>query len=176
MNKYYVIVPAALLLGFVFIYRSAVAKIDAREIELKHIAEAKAQAEADQRKELERKATEDAIKQQKIRDEEEAAKEKKKETDYQNAMSQLKNEADGYNAEAEKLAKQSADLEIALVKARSLRDRTSAEAFDLTKAVEAEKINRRTAELEIQRLVAMVGEKASASVLTAMPPPPPPAR
>ncbi|HVU18148.1 MAG TPA: hypothetical protein VHD32_14575 [Candidatus Didemnitutus sp.] len=174
MNKYYVIVPAALLIGFIFVYRGAVKDMEEREAHLHQVAEAKKADEEHHRQELEKKAAEDAAKQQKIRDEEERAKLAKEEHDYQTAMNTLKTEADGYASEGDKLTKESNQLEIDIAKSRELRDKTTNEAFDLSKQVELEKINRRNAEMEIQRLIEMVGKKASDSTLTAMPPPPPP--
>ncbi|HEY4301635.1 MAG TPA: hypothetical protein VGM73_12225 [Candidatus Didemnitutus sp.] len=174
MNKYYVIVPAALLIGFIFVYHGAVKDMDARDAHLKQVAADKAKAEEDHRKELEKKAQEDAAKQQAIRDEADRKKAADEENTYNSAMTQLKTEADGYSSESDKLTKESNQLEIDITKARELRDKTTADAFDLTKQVEMEKINRRNAELEIQRLVEMVGKKAADSTLTAMPPPPPP--
>jgi preprotein translocase subunit SecF len=174
MNKYYVIVPAALLIGFIFVYRGAVKDMDTRDAHLREVAAEKAANEENHRKELEKKAQIDAAKQQKIRDDEEQAKLDKEKHDYDAAMTQLKTEADGYAAESDKLQKESNQLDLDITKTRELRDKTTAEAFDLTKQVELEKINRRNAELEIQRLVEMVGKKAADSTLAAMPPPPPP--
>lgn len=174
MNKYYVIVPAVLLAGFLLFYRSAVHEMDLKDAAIaKQIADDKAAAEAHQR-DIDRIAQEDALKHQRERDAKETADREKKEHDYQAAMTQLKNEADNYSAEADKLSKEAADLEIALIQARALRDKTSSDAFDVSKQVEMAKINRRIAEMEIQRVAEMVGAKASGSYLTALPPPPPP--
>lgn len=175
MNKYYVIVPACLLVGFIFVYRGAVSNIEAREKHLKEMADQKAADDAKQHQEIERKAAEDAAKQSAKRAEEDRLKQEKKDNDYKNAMNQLKTEADTYSSEADKLAKESAELELTLTQTRTLKDKTNTEVFDLTKQVELAKINRRNAELEIQRLIEMVGAKASASALTAMPPAAPPA-
>jgi len=176
MNKYYFIVPLVLLGGFIFLYRGAVAEMDLKEKNHQAaVAAAKAEEEA-KRKDAEAKAQADAEKHQKEREEEEKAKLAKKEKDYNDAMAKLKHESDGYAADVDKLTKESAELEIALLNGRILRDKTSREAFELYKQVELVKINRRTAELEIQRLIEMVGAKASASSLASMPPPPPAAR
>jgi len=136
------------------------------------IAAAKAEEDA-HRKQVESVAQADAEKRQKEREKEEQAKMLKKEKDYNDAMAKLKHESDGYAAEATKLSNEANQLEIALVNGRILRDKTSRESFELNKQVELAKINRRSAELEIQRLVEMVGNKAAGSSLAAMPPPPP---
>jgi pyruvate/2-oxoglutarate dehydrogenase complex dihydrolipoamide acyltransferase (E2) component len=177
MNKYYFIIPVGLLIGFIFVYRGTVKDIQIREETIKAAAAAKAATEDAQRQEIEKKAEEDARAQAEKRAAEEKAKQEKKDNDYKNAMAQLKGEADGYSAEADKLAKESAELELDLTKSRSLRDKDTSEAFDLTKQVELAKISRRNAELEIQRLIEMVATRAASSSLTAMPvPPPPPAK
>lgn len=176
MNKYYFIVPALLLGGFIFLYRGATEQMEKKE--LKHKAEqAAVKAEEDaRRKEVETRAQLDAEKRQKEREKEEQAKILKKEKDYNDAMAKLKHEADGYAAEVTKLTNESNQLEIALVNGRILRDKTSRESFELSKEVELAKITRGRAELEIQRLIEMVGTKAAASTLAALPPPPAPVK
>ena len=176
MNKYYFIVPTILLVGFIFLYRGATAEMNRKaEIQLAAKKAEKAVEEA-RRLEVEKIAQADAEKRQKVREQEEKTKLLKKEKDYTDAMAKLKHESDGYAAESDKLSKEAADLEIALVNGRILRDKTSRESFELSKQVELAKINRRNAELEIQRLIEMVGSKAGASTLAAMPPPPPVAK
>ena len=170
MNKFYFIIPVVLLGGFIFLYRGAVDEMNIKEAATKaQIAAAKAEEDA-HRHEVEQKAIVDAEKRQKEREKEESAKQAKKEKDYNDAMAKLKHETDGYAAESSKLTKDVADLEVALTNGRTLRDKTSLESFELSKQVELSKINRRRAELEIQRLIEMVGTKAS--TFAAMPPPP----
>jgi RecA-family ATPase len=173
MNKYYFIAPAVMLGVFLFFYRGALAEMDAKEeAHKREVATAKA-ADDVRRKEIEAKAEADARKRQEERDAEEKAKLEKKEREYQTAMNQLKDEADKYTADADKYAKESSDLEVQLANLRIQKEKTNREAFELTKSVELAKINRRTAEMEIQRLVEMVGTRAEKSALTALPPPPP---
>lgn len=173
MNKYYIIAPAFMLAAFVFFYRGALAEMDIKEADhAKEVAVAKAQEDA-RRKEIEAKAEADALKRQLERDAEEKAKLDKKEKEYLTAMNQLRDEADKYTAEADKFAKDGNDLEVLLTNLRVQKEKVNREAFELAKAVELAKINRRSAEMEIQRLIEMVGTKAAASTLAAMPPPPP---
>lgn len=176
MNKYYFIVPAVLLASFLFVYNGALKEMAAKETaEKAHKAEVKA-AEDKRKAEIEARATADAKRRQDERDAEEKAKIEKKERDYQDGMRKLKDEADNYTAEADRLVKESNALELQLSALRTQKEKTTREVFELTKQVEMAKINRRTAELEIQRMVDMVATKASASSLAAMPPPPPPAK
>jgi hypothetical protein len=48
------------------------------------------------------------------------------------------------------------------------------EVLEMAKRVELTKIDRRNAELEIQRMYDIVAQKVAASSLTQAPPPPPP--
>lgn len=176
MNKFYFIIPAVLMVGFIFLFRGADAEMVAKE--MKHKADIKAAQETEEktRKEKELISQIDAEKRQQERLKEEAAKAAKKEKDYNDAMAKLKKETDGYAADVTRLSKEAADLEIALLNGRIARDKLNRESFELSKQVELAKISRRSAELEIQRLIEMVGSKAAASSLAAMPPPPPAAK
>jgi len=169
MNKYYFIIPALLMGGFIFLYRGATDEMERKDKVHKAEVAAKVAAEEAHRVETEKIAQADAEKRQKQREEEEKAKQAKKEKDYSDAMAKLKKETDGYAAEVDKLTKESAALETALIEGRALRDKTNRESFELAKQVELSKINRRSAELEIQRLIEMVGTKAGSSALAAMP-------
>jgi chromosome segregation ATPase len=129
--------------------------------------------EAERKRIVDEKASIDAKKRQDERDAAELAKERKKQTDYDDAMKKLKDEADDYAAQAAKLSKEAADLETQISQTRSDKERLARETLELNKQLELAKINRRNAELEIQRMVDMVGRKLNDSSIAAMPPPPP---
>lgn len=174
MNKFYIIVPVVLLGVFLFFYNGALKEMDAKEaVKKEEIAKVKAADDA-RRADIEKKAAADAKKRQDERDAEDRAKEQKKIKEYEDAMRQLKDEADKYLAEADKNQKDANALELQLNDLRSLKERTNREAFELAKQVELAKIARRNAELEIQRMVDMVATKIGASSFAAMPPPPAP--
>lgn len=174
MNKFYIIVPVVLLGVFLFFYNGALKEMAAREEQKKaQVAEAKA-AEDARRADIERKAAEDARKRQAEREADERAKEAKKVKDYEDAMKQLKDEADRYAAEADGFQKETNALELQLNDLRSTKEKTNREVFELIKQVELAKVSRRNAELEIQRMVDMVAQKLGASSFAAMPPPPAP--
>lgn len=78
-------------------------------------------------------------------------------------MKTLQDEAANYAAEADKLAKEAADLENEISQTRADREKLNREALEIAKQVELAKINRRNAELEIQRMVDMVAKKVGAS-------------
>ena len=165
MNKFYIIVPALLMGGFIFLFRGASEEMAIKEAKQKAAITAQKAAEDAKRIETEKRAAEDAAKRQIERQKEEDAKLAKKEKDYADAMAKLKKDTDAYAAELAKLNKEAADLEIALLNGRISRDKLNRESFDLSKQVELAKISRRSAELEIQRLIEMVGTKAAASTL-----------
>lgn len=168
----YIVIPGIMLAVFVFFYLGAVEEMNTKA---KAAAEAKAIAdkeEADRKADIEKKATEDALKRQRDREAEEAAKAKKKEDEYQGVMTQLRNETTDYNAQADKLAKEVGDLEISISQARSNKEKLNRETFDLAKQVELDKIARRNAEIEIQRMVERTGMKVADTSVAKLPPPP----
>lgn len=177
----YILVPAVLLVAFLFTpsvgYFAAQKQIAAKAARLeKEKAEKKAEEDR-KRKEVEAKAAEDARARQAQREAEEKAKAEKREKDYKDAIDKLQADIDAFNAEADKFAKEAADLEIQLTRLRARKEQVTREAFELAKQVELAKINRRNAEMEIQRMVDMVAQRLNASSLAAPPPPPPtPAR
>lgn len=176
MNKSYVIVPIVLLAIFAFVYSGALKEMDAKEKAREEKVAAKAKEEADRKAAVEAKATAEALERQKKREAEDKAKEEKKEKDYQDAMTALKREADDYAGQTAKLTKEAADLNAEILKTRNDKERLAREGLELSKQVELAKINRRTSELEIQRMIEMVQKKLVNSSITAMPPPPPPAK
>lgn len=172
MNKSYLIAPIILLAIFSFLYKGARQEMDIKEkTRLESVA--KKNAEEKQRKdEIEAKATADARKRQQEREAADLAKEEKKRKEYDDIMKSLQDEADKYVAESDKYAKEIADLELQISQARTDKEKMSKETFELAKKVEQTKINRRNAEIEIQRVIQIVGKKLNTSSL-AVPPPPP---
>jgi predicted RNase H-like nuclease (RuvC/YqgF family) len=173
MNKSYLIVPAVLLVIFGFVYNGALKEMKAKE-EAKQELVAKNKAEdAARKKSIEDKSTAEAKKRQEEREAADLAKEQKKTREYEDALKKLRDETQDYNTQADKLAKEAADLEIRISQGRSDREKLNSETLDLAKQVELAKINRRTAELEIQRLMEMVAKKLNDSSIAVGPPPPP---
>lgn len=171
MNKSYLIVPLILAAIFGFYYNSALNDMRAKEVANQVEAE-KIKAEEKKRKdEVEAKATADAKKRQEERDASDREKQLKKEADYNDAMKKLRDEAKDYADQAAKLGKQIADIESQITQTRAEKDKLMSETLELAKAVELAKINRRNAELEIQRMMDMVAKKLNDSSIAASPPP-----
>ena len=169
----YLVIPGVMFGVFIFFYLGAVRNMEERA---KQVAVKKAETDAVEKKrkeEIDRKAQEDAVKRQKAQDEADAALRAKKENDYQKIMTQLRDEAADYNSQADKLAKEVGALEISISQARSNKEKLNRETFDLSKEVELAKINRRNAEIEIQRMVEIAGKKMSDTTVAIAPPPAP---
>jgi hypothetical protein len=167
----YVVTPGIMFGIFLFFYNGAVKEMDAKAAQQLVDKKAKEDAEAARKKVIEEKALADAEKRQKDRDAEDAAKAAKKEADYANVMTKLASDTTDENAQADKLAKEVGNLEISISQARSNKEKLNRETFDLAKEVELAKVNRRNAEIEIQRMVEITGKKVADSSVAILPPP-----
>lgn len=173
MNKFYLIVPGTLLGAFLFFYNSALKDMQAKDkAHQEEVARAKATDEA-RKKELEVKAEADARKHQEERDALEQAKAAKKKKEYDDIITTLRDDITKNTNSADKYAKETADLELQINSLRNQKEKLSTDTFELTKQVEKAKIDRRTAELEIQRMIEMVAKKVGDSSFANIPPPPP---
>lgn len=174
----YLVIPAVMMLTFLFTPGAgyfASQKQIAEKARLRVVEAEKKKAEEDgRRKLLDAQAEEDARKRQAQREAEENAKREKREKEYQDGINKLQDDIATFQGEADKLAKDSAELDSRLNKLRSNKETLSRDSFELAKQVELAKIGRRTAELEIQRMVDMVGQRLNTSPLSQPPPPPPP--
>jgi septal ring factor EnvC (AmiA/AmiB activator) len=171
MNKSYLIVPLILAAVFGFYYNSALNDMRAKEVANQLKAE-KIKAEEKMRKdEVEAKATADAKKRQDERDASDREKQAKREADYTDGLKKLRDETADYADQAAKLSKQIAEIESQIAQTRTDKDKLTRETLELAKAVELAKINRRNAELEIQRMMDMVARKLNDSSIAAAPPP-----
>jgi chromosome segregation ATPase len=174
MNKFYLIVPVVLLAGFIVIWNGAQKEMEAKEIRKKEQAALAEAEKAAQKKKLDQQAEEDARKRQAEREKADREREEKKRKDYEDAMNTLRREIDMHTTEAAKLEKESLALEKQLSDLRTQKEKLNREAFELTRKVELAKIDRRNAEIEIQRTYEMVAKKFSDSNWANPPPPPPP--
>lgn len=173
----YVIIPGVLFLAFLFTpgvgYVPAQKEMVRKEEVRQAAVAAKQAAEETKRKDIEAKAAEDAKQRQAEREQKERERAEKKERDYQEAIQKLNDDIALFSGEADKLAKEASDLELQLNNQRNQKEAANRMAFDMAKQVELAKVNRRNAELEIQRMVDMVAQRLNASPLSAPPPPPP---
>lgn len=167
----YVVTPGIMFGIFLFFYNGAVKEMDAK-VERQRIEKAeKDKVEAERKKVIEDKALADAERRQKEREAEDAKKLAQKEAEYTKVMNQLASDTADENAQADKLAKEVGELEISISQTRSTKEKLNRETFDLAKEVELAKVNRRNAEIEIQRMVEIAGKKVADSSVAILPPP-----
>lgn len=179
MKKWmYVIFPAIGLGLFSLLYVSEVKKLDeAERVKAEEVAKAK-KAEDDRKAKLQDEANASAAKKAKERDDERVRKEAEKAAKWKAEGDKIQEETDKYTAEAAASNKKIADLEAQIAKLRLQKDQANREYLDAIKAVELGKIERRNAEIEIQRTTKMLVSRVEDSSFAKMPPPfvPPPAR
>jgi hypothetical protein len=177
MKKWmYLVFPGAMLgLFLVFFFsheKEATEREEKRAIALKEKQEADAAAKA--------KAEETAKVAAAQRQAEREAEEKKKEEDRRAKQLAIDNEIrDGTNAALADAAKSQQEvntLELQLDQLRKQRDQLSRETFDIAKQVELARVARRNAEMDEQRWIEMIANRAASSQMAQIPPPPAPAR
>lgn len=171
MKKWmYVISVGGMLAIFMFFYfafrKEALIKEKQRE---EQVAEER-RIEEERKAAIEEKARQDAEK----RAAERAAAEAKKEADriakWEATSKEIQDATNSYNEKADAYAKQISELEIQLDTLRKNKEQMNREAFEFAKQVEQARINKRNAELEIQRMTDMIAKRAADSALAKMPP------
>jgi chromosome segregation ATPase len=172
MNKFYIIVPIVVLAAFIAYYSQFTkqqAVIEQKELQAKIDDD---NAKKEQAEAATAKAIADAHARKEAQDAEDARQEAEHLAKYEASKQKLADETAKFQQEADGYAKQAADLQAQLDSLQASHDKASRELFDLQKQVELEKIDRRDADLEIQRTYDMVTQKVAASSLTYVPPPP----
>jgi len=174
MKKWlYVLAPVCMLAVFMFFYLSSRADAKAKEIAHQQQVD-KDKADADEKKHIaEMKAREDAEKREADRAAADAKTAKDKQDKYDADMVRIKEDADKANALAETFSKQVSELTIEIDSLNKQKDTLTREGFEEAKKVELAEVGRRNAELEIQRLVQMISDRADQSMMAKMPPAPP---
>lgn len=175
MKKWmYVIFPGSGLAIFLVFFLSHTKEMEQREA-VRQAEVTRQLAEADAAKKVaEEKAHKDAQARAEQHAAEEAEKAAAKAAKQAAADKEVKDATDKALAEGDKFAQEAARLEIELDRLHKEKDRLNRQAFETAQQVELAKVARRTAELEEQRTIAMIADKAEKSYLTRMPPPPPP--
>ncbi|MDX2185547.1 MAG: hypothetical protein SFV32_01320 [Opitutaceae bacterium] len=166
MKRFYLfIIPIIGLIIFSVFYVQHLDVVEQKEKD-KKAAEAKVAAEeAEKKAEAQRKAQEDAARRQKERDIEDAKKAAEKEQKHKDAVAAVEGQIKEHRDEYNKYLTQTKDNEAKLNQLRAEREALRRENYDLTKQVALAQIERRNAELEIQRFAAMVTSKAEQSLM-----------
>jgi hypothetical protein len=160
MNKLYLIIPLILTIAFGGIYMQHT-KTAAAEKQQELSAKAKVEAEAAaQKAEAERQAKADADKRETDRIAEEKKKEDDKRAKWDADSQRIAADTATFTATAAEHAATVKKLEAQLTALRAEKDTAIKTNFDAARDVELARIQKRTAELEIQRLVEMVARKS----------------
>jgi hypothetical protein len=175
MKKWmYVIFPGLMLAGFLVIWATHKKEVEEREAQRIVANQKKAEEESAKKKEAEARAAEDARKRQAEHEKEEADKEAKRIAKQAEEDKKVKDATDEALGRIDKFGKQASQLEIELDALRKQKETLSRQTFDMARRVELARIAKRNAELEEQRMTAMIQQRANQSLLTQPPPPPPP--
>lgn len=164
MNKLYIIVPALLLAAFSGVYLVHTKDAAAKSVLVAAEAAKKTEAERARKAEAERQAREDAERRSAERIAEEKRKEDERRAKWEAAGKQIAADTDAYRMRAEKNADEARALEAQLAALRAEKEKTRRVTFELAKEVEAARIRKRNAELEIQRMVEAVARKAGTTL------------
>ena len=164
MNRFYIIVPLALLVAFGGAYWQ-------HSNEAENLAKGKASvvvqakaAEEAKKAEAERKAREDADKRAASRIAEEQKKETDKRAKWEADSVRIADDVARYHLQADEAAKQTAVLQKQLSELRASRKILNDEAFNVAHEVESLLIQKRSVEIEVQRMTEMVARKAGATL------------
>jgi hypothetical protein len=174
MKKWlYVLAPAAMLAIFLFFYASS--RTEAKAKEAAHQEEiARAKADADAKKKIaEDHARADALQREADREAADAKAAKDKQDKYDAEMRRIQADTDKSNALAETYSKEVSELTIELDTLNKEKDQLTREGFEEAKKVELAQVARRSAEMEVQRMVDMIANRADQSIMAKMPPAPP---
>lgn len=169
MNKYYLVVPVGLLLGFLMFEQRAAVQSRQKEEAWRAAAAAANDALEEQRLTLKHQAEVDARHRAEEREQQEQMRAAKKLDDYTNLMRSLVEDTDRHTAEAEKLGRESAALEQQITGLRAKKEKSETETFALARLVEQNRVDRRSAEIELQRTTKMVAARISESAWVSLP-------
>lgn len=164
MNKLYIIVPLVLALAFGGLYVSHSKHAAEKAAVAKAEAEEKARVAAEQKAEAERQAREDAERRTREREAEEKKKEEEKAAKWAAQGKQIADETARYEELAKQHTAELKELEAKLAALRAEKEAAVRAGFDFDLDIEKARVAKRTAELEIQRLVEMTARKAGTTL------------
>jgi len=172
MKKWmYVIFPAILLAIFLVYYRQEMAVLLVKE---QHRAAESARIKAEdarKKKETEERARMDNEKRMVEQAAEDARLLKEKEDKWNATGAEIQAETDKALAETAHYQQQDSDMEVELVALQKAKEKANREDFDLLKQVELARVGYENAQLEVERMVAMIANHADESSMTKLPPP-----
>ncbi|MEN9840734.1 MAG: hypothetical protein RL376_534 [Verrucomicrobiota bacterium] len=164
MNKLYLIAPILLTLAFSGLYslHSKEASVKAEKV---RVEAARVLAETEAKKQAaEKQAKEDSDRRTAERLAEEKRKEEEKRAKWEAAGKAIADDTTSYQAQAVKNEAEIKALEAKLAALRAEKDKATQASFDFDIEIEKARVAKRTAELEIQRLVEMVARKGGTTL------------
>jgi len=175
MKKLHIILPTLLIAVFAVFYykdREAAALRDTAAAEQRAAAE---RAEQQKKDADAKRAREDAERRAREREAEQQRKDAEKLAKFQRDLDTLRAERERLDATGADRKKELAALEQKLAALRAQNAAARDTLFNTQKTNESLSISRRNAELELQRLTAILARRAATSAAILPPPPPPPA-
>jgi predicted nucleic acid-binding Zn-ribbon protein len=174
MRKWiYVLCPVALLGLFIFYYSIKSAEVAAREKAKAELVASQKAADAAARHDIEEKARLDAAKRAADRLADAAKKDALKAAKYNDTMAKLRDETDKANAQVAELTDKIAQLQFKLDALQKAKEDANQSNFDIEKQTELALVQKGNADLQSERMVDAIAERADRSFLTKLPPPPP---
>jgi hypothetical protein len=175
MKKWmYLIFPGIMLGLFLTFFLSHTKEVEVREAARLAAMNRKQADDLEMKKADEERARLDAAKNAAIRAKDEADKEAARVAKLAAQDKEVQDATDKALADAVASQKEIDRLIVELDQLHKQKDQLSREAFDVAKKVELAKVDRRNAELEIQRTTEMIVRRSGESFLNRLPPPPPP--
>lgn len=176
MKKWmYLIVPGILLAVFLSFYFPDIKRADLRLQQQKEAVARQRAEQEHQRAVLEAKARADSLRREEQNARDVAARQAQIDAEHKRQRDEVQAQINSAQNDIANYSKQAAELQLQLDKLNAEKDRLSREDFDLAKAVQMAAVTRSNEDLQIQRMVDIIANRASQSVL-AQPPPAPQAR
>jgi len=172
MKKWlYVLIPGVLLVLFLVVYKSQMADLDRRDAARTAEINRQKAADAAHKKMIEDQARASAEARSAADAAEAARKAAEREEKWAAEGKKIQDATDQSNADAAKYSKQATDLQADLDRLDKEKEDANREDFDLLKSLESARVAQHNAEMEIQRMVTMITNRAEDSSLVQMPPP-----
>jgi flagellar motor protein MotB len=170
MKKWlYFVVPLIGLIVFVFFYISFADQAEKAEIARKAEIVRKTEEEQQRKAVLEERARQDAAKKAQERADADALKEREKTAKWEKQGKDIQDDIDDAIKTSSELTAKIVQQEKELANLRKAKENANRDLVEAARAVEQAKVDRRGAEMNIQRLTAFLAKRAEDSALAAPP-------
>lgn len=165
MNKFYLIVPGAMLAVFCLYEQSFASRREAAALAEAKVNDAAKVKEGERLAALRQKTFAEAQARVEARDKEEHDRQEKRRLDAEAAVKTLNDETATHATAADQLAVEAAQLEAELNRLREKNQAAADSAVALARTVATARIERRSADLEVQRATTRVATRLNDSPL-----------